>query len=78
MCFLSFSGTSWDVNNTAVKHQDMEGASYDSTGITVSHSFFKKSSGTKKMSCCSFMSGELCKISCFTVLVTQFYGLAGP
>lgn len=36
LCLLHFSGTSWDVNNTATKHQDMEGASYDRTDIMVS------------------------------------------
>lgn len=78
VCFLCFSGTSWDVNNTAVKHQDMEGASYDNTGITVSHLFFFFILTIKQMWGFSFMSGETCKNNrCYSSGVTV-YGLVKP
>lgn len=39
-CPLLLSGTSWDPNNAAAKHERMGGASVDSRGIAVSHSLF--------------------------------------
>lgn len=38
---LSLSGTSWDPNNAAAKHEHMGGASDDSRGVSVSHCFFR-------------------------------------
>lgn len=78
VCFLCFSGTSWDVNNTAVKHQDIEGASCDSTGIMVSHLFFVflfLISNIKQMWGFSFMSGEACKSRRFYSSGVTVYGL---
>lgn len=38
---LSLSGTSWDPNNAAAKHEHMGGASDDSRGVSVSHCCFR-------------------------------------
>lgn len=37
--FFTLTGTSWDLNNTAVKQEHMSGPSDDSTSSRVSHMF---------------------------------------
>ena len=39
LILLLLTGTSWDLNNTAVKQEHMGGPSDDSTGSRVSHMF---------------------------------------